>query len=78
MKPPMDRQAATMQANLLRIYSRLPRDETAARLIWRTVANPCAKAEHLLILAEAIRDPLRQDFTRLADDIAALAPTRAA
>jgi hypothetical protein len=41
-------------------------------------AGDVPDAEHLLILAEAIRDPLRQDFIRLADDIAALAPTRAA
>jgi len=78
MKPPLDKQATTLQANLLRVYSRLPRDETAARLIWRTVANPCATAEHLLILADAIRDPIRVDLNQLADDIAELAPTRAA
>lgn len=77
MNPPIDKQAATLQANLLRVYVRLPRDEAAARLIWRTVANPRATPDTLLILADALRDPLRTDLTRLADDIATLAPTRA-
>ena len=77
MTPPIDKQAAAMQANLLRVYSRLPRDEAAATLIWRTVANPRATPDTLLILADAIRDPLRADLTAIADDIAALAPSRA-
>lgn len=73
----IDTQAATMQANLLRVYARLPRDEAAARLIWRTIANRRATPDTLLILADAIRDPLRPELGALADDIATLAPSRA-
>lgn len=76
MTPKIDHQAAAMQANRLRVYSRLPQDAALARLVWRTVANPCATPDTLLILADALRDPLRPTLSPLADEIADLAPTR--
>jgi len=77
MNPPIDKQEATMQANLLRLYSRLPHDQVLARVIFRTLANPQATPDTLLILADALRDPIRPVFEAIADDIANLAPTRA-
>lgn len=77
MNPPIDKQAAAMQANLLRLYSRLPIDQGLARVIWRTVANPLATPDTLLILADAIRDPMVPALQAIADDIATLAPSRA-
>jgi len=73
MTAAVSRQEATMQANLLRLYDRLPEGE--ARLAWRTVANPLATADTLLILADALRTA--PERTELADQVAALAPTRA-
>jgi hypothetical protein len=78
MNPPIDKQAATMQANLLRLYARLPNDPGLARVAWRTVANPQASPDTLLILADAIRDPTEARLQAIADDIATLAPSRAA
>lgn len=78
MNPPIDKQAATMQANLLRLYARLPNDPGLARVAWRTVANPQATPDTLLILADAIRDPTAPALLAVAEDIATLAPSRAA
>lgn len=75
--PRLDKQAATMQANLLRLYARLPDADGLARVVWRTVANPAATPDTLLILAEALRDARDPGMQRIADDIAALAPSRA-
>jgi len=70
-------QDAAMQANRLRVYARLPDAEGLARVIWRTVANPAATPDTILILSDALRDPLKPALHPLADEIAALAPTRA-
>jgi hypothetical protein len=77
MNPPIDKQAAVMRANRLRLYARLPHEQMLAEVIWKTIANPQATPELLLILADALRDPLRPTFTAIANDIAALTPTRA-
>lgn len=71
----MTRQEATMQANLLRLYDRLP--EPLARVLWRSVANPEARSDTLLILADALRDFPGTGATQVADAIATLAPSRA-
>jgi hypothetical protein len=67
--------AAVSQASGLRLFQRLPVGE--ARLLWRVVANPKATPDMLLILADALRDAMNPALTPIADDIAALAPTRA-
>lgn len=72
----ISRQDAAMQANLLRLYARVP--DSLARVVWRTIANPEAGSDTLLILADALRDtPGTSALTAVADDIAALAPSRA-
>ena len=73
-KLPVDRQRATMQANQLRLYGRLPDGE--ARLVHRFVATPEANSDALLILADALRDASNPRLDPIADDIAALAATR--
>lgn len=69
------KQAATMQANLLRLYDHLPPGE--ARILWRAVANPGAGSDFLLILADALRDASNPALEPIANAIAELAPTRA-
>jgi hypothetical protein len=73
----IDAQEAAMQANRLRLYARLPDAPGVARLVWRTVANRDATPDTILILADALRDPLTPALHTLADEIAALATTRA-
>ncbi len=73
----IDAQAAAMQANRLRLYARLPDDPGLARVVWRTVANAAATPDTLLILADALRDPLKPALHALADQVATLAPSRA-
>jgi hypothetical protein len=75
MSAPLTKQAATMQANLLRLYDHLPPGE--ARILHRYVANPGAGSDALLILADALRDASNPRLEPIADAIAALAPTRA-
>lgn len=50
---------------------------TLGVVVWRTVANPEAGPDTLLILADALRIQAAPQFTPLADAIATLAPTRA-
>lgn len=76
MTPPLTRFAAETQATDLALNSRLP--PALARVIWRSVANPLAGPDTLLILADALRDFPGTGATAVADALAALAPTRAA
>lgn len=77
MSAPIDRETAIRQADALCAYTRLPGNPVVARIIRSTVANPRATSDTLLILADALRSPLRDDLNDLANDIATLAPTRA-
>ena len=80
----MNQQEAEMQADSLCLYTNLPRP--LAHVVWRTVANPAAGPDTLLILADALRDSddsLAPSIAhlmnrhRVANAIAALAPSRA-
>lgn len=75
MSAPLTKQAATMQANLLRLYDHLPAGE--ARILHRVIANPKAGSDLLLILADALRDASNPALEPIANAIADLAPTRA-
>jgi hypothetical protein len=46
-------------------------------VLYRSIANPESGSDFLWILAEALRDGADKSLMALADEIAALAPTRA-
>lgn len=71
---PITAQEAVMQANLLRLYHHLP--DALARVIHRTVANPLAGPDTLLIVADALRGGWDDRLTQIGNAIADLAPTR--